>query len=191
MHDLLLSIIARKVTFSAADVALCKAYFEPVTVARQGIIERSGKVPNYLFFIASGYARLYYHDDRGDEVTTHIGAPMGFVTPYLSFINQTAAKENVECITECELLRMSRANLLTSIQTSDRFRDFSTIVFEQAIAYNENRANDLATLTAEQRYNKLIGIYPSLLANVPLQHIASFLGMKPESLSRIRKQRAN
>ena len=50
MHDLLLSIIARKATFSAADAALCKAYFEPVTVARQGIIERLGKVPNYLFF---------------------------------------------------------------------------------------------------------------------------------------------
>ena len=191
MHDLLLSVIAQKVSFSAADAALCSAYFEPVTVARQGIIERLGKVPNYLFFIVSGYARLYYHDDRGDEVTTHIGIPTGFITPYLSFINQTTAKENVECITECKLLRISRANLLTSIQTSERFRDFSTLIFEQAIAYSENRANDLATLTAEQRYKKLIGVHPSLLPNVPLQHIASFLGIKPESLSRIRKQLAN
>jgi CRP-like cAMP-binding protein len=67
-------------------------------------------------------------------------------------------------------------------------KDFSIRVFQQSIAYNENRSNELATLSAEQRYRKLIDSYPEILHNVPIQYIASFLGMKPESLSRIRKK---
>lgn len=74
------------------------------------------------------------------------------------------------------------------IQQSTVFKDFSILVFQESLAYNENRSKELATLTAEQRYQKLIDNYPQILYNVPLQYIASFLGMNPKSLSRIRKE---
>jgi Mn-dependent DtxR family transcriptional regulator len=59
------------------------------------------------------------------------------------------------------------------------------------MTYNENRSRELATLSAEERYKKMIINYPGILHNVPIQYIASFLGMKPESLSRIRKKLIN
>ena len=74
------------------------------------------------------------------------------------------------------------------IQQSTAFKDFSILVFQESLAYNENRSKELATLTAEQRYQKLLDNYPAILHNVPLQYIASFLGMNPKSLSRIRKE---
>jgi len=62
------------------------------------------------------------------------------------------------------------------------------IIFERAMADTTNRANDLATLTAELRYKKLLNDAPEIIQHVPIQYIASFLGIKSQSLSRIRKQ---
>jgi CRP-like cAMP-binding protein len=132
--------------------------------------------------------RLFYYNDLGDEVTTHINCPPGFLTSYTNFINQTKSNENVACITACELLRITKIDLDFLNQNSLAFKDFSIWVFQQSITYNENRSKDLAILTAEQRYKKLIDNYPEIVHNVPLQYIASFLGMNPKSLSRIRKQ---
>ena len=167
---------------------LCEQYFKPVLFPKNRVIEEEGKIPKYLYFIVSGFVRLFHYNDKGDEVTTHIYCPPGFITSYFNFINQTKANENLECATECELLRITKNNLDLLTQQSTAFKDFSISVFQQSLAYNENRSKELATLTTEQRYQKLIDNYLAILYNVPLQYIASFLGMNPKSLSRIRKK---
>lgn len=191
MHENLLNIIKQQVTITENDIRLCKEYFEPILFPKNRIIEEEGKIPQYLYFVVSGFMRLFHYNEHGDEVTTHINCPPGFITSYADFINQTKAVDNVECITECQLLRITKSNLDLLTRTSEAFKDFSIWVFQQSIAYNENRSKELATLTAEQRYKKLIENYPDILHNVPVQYIASFLGMKPESLSRIRRQMIN
>ena len=187
MYKELLKIMAQKIALKDNDKDLCEKHFEPVLSPKNRIIEEEGKVPKYLYFVVSGYVRLFHYNDKGDEVTTHINCPPGFITSYFNFINQTKANENLECITECELLRITKNNLDLLTHQSATFKDFSILVFQQSLAYNENRSKELATLTAEQRYQKLIHNYPHILYNVPLQYIASFLGMNPKSLSRIRK----
>lgn len=188
MHQHLLNVIGQKVSLTEADIDLCKACFEPVLFPKNRVIEEAGAVPRYLYFVVKGFMRLFHHNENGDEVTTHINCPPGFLTSYFHFINQTKADENVECITECELLRITKNNLDQLVSQSPAFKDFSIAVFQQSLAYNEIRSKELATLTAEQRYKKLIENYPGIIHHVPVQYIASFLGMKPESLSRIRKR---
>jgi CRP-like cAMP-binding protein len=188
MHNHLINIISRQVLFSQTDAELCKEYFEPVLFPKNRIIEEEGKIPKYLYFVVSGFMRLFHYNESGDEITSHINCPPGFITSYSNFINQTKSDENVECITECELLRITKKNMEFITQQSTAFRDFSIWVFQQSIIYNENRSKELATLSAEQRYQKLIEDYPAILHNVPIQYIASFLGIKPQSLSRIRRQ---
>ncbi|MET0945867.1 MAG: Crp/Fnr family transcriptional regulator [Flavobacterium sp.] len=183
-----MNLISTKIVLTDQDKELCQKYFRPVLFPKNCIIEEEGKVPKYLYFVLSGFMRLFYYNNFGDEVTTHINCPPGFFTSYTNFINQTKSNENVECITECELLRIAKIDLDSLLQNSAAFKDFSLWVFEQSLTYNENRSKDLATLTAEERYNKLIENYPEIIHNVPLQYIASFLGMNPKSLSRIRKQ---
>ncbi len=187
MYDKLIQLISRYVKVTDEDISLCKELFEPVLYPRNRIIEETRKRPKYLYFIISGYIRLFYYDGSGNEVTSHINCPPGFITSYHAFIQQTPSEENMESITDCELLRISKLNLDKLYNESIVLKNFSIAIFEQSLVYNENRAKDLATLTAEQRYQKLIKNYPGILYNVPLQYIASFLGMKPESLSRIRK----
>lgn len=188
MHEQLLKLISQNVILSDNDEALCRRYFEPVLIPKNRVIEEEGKIPKHLYFIVTGFVRLFHYNNKGDEVTTHINCPPGFITSYFNFINQTKSNENLDCITECELLRIRKADLDLLTKQSIAFKDFSIFVFQQSIAYNENRSKELATLTAEQRYKKLIDNYPDILHNVPVQYIASFLGMNPKSLSRIRKQ---
>tara|TARA_R110000868_G_scaffold409532_1_gene695229 strand:- start:70 stop:645 length:576 start_codon:yes stop_codon:yes gene_type:complete len=188
MHEQLINLISQSVTIADKDKVLCKQFFEPVLFPKNRIVEEEGSIPKHLYFVVSGFVRLFHYNDKGDEVTTHINCPPGFITSYFNFINKTKSNENLECITECELLKITKENLDILIQQSTAFKDFSILVFQESLAYNENRSKELATLTAEQRYQKLLDNYPAILHNVPLQYIASFLGMNPKSLSRIRKE---
>ncbi len=188
MNEKLIDIINKTVILTANDVQLCSQFFETVLISKNTILEEQDKIPAYLYFISSGFVRLFYRDENGDEITTNLSSNNAFIASFMSLIHQKKAKENVECITECEIVKIHRNNLLALIDKSENFKQFSLIIFEHAITYTENRANDLATLSAEQRYKKLMENQPKILQNVPIQYIASFLGMKPESLSRIRKQ---
>ncbi|MGJ1423288.1 Crp/Fnr family transcriptional regulator [Sphingobacterium spiritivorum] len=188
MHDRFLKLISQTVRLSEQEIELCFQYLEPVHYPKNKILEAEGKIPRYLYFVVSGFVRLFYYNEKGDEVTTHINCPPGFITAYTNFANQTPSDENLECVTECELLRIKKSALDDLVQQSPAFRDFSIIVFQQSLAYNERRAKDLAALSAEQRYLKLLDEQPELLHNIPMQYIASFLGMNAKSLSRIRRK---
>jgi len=188
LQQKLIDFIRSAHPLSTADRDLIVQYFEPVLFPKNRIIEEEGKVPKYLYYIVSGYLRLFHYNDSGDEITTHINCPPGFFTSYFPFVNQTSSADNVECVTECELLRITKADLEEVTSKSPVIKDFSIGVFQQSISYNETRSMELASLSAEQRYLKLITNYPGILHNVPIAYIASFLGMKPESLSRIRRK---
>ncbi len=188
MFDSLFQEISKTIQLHLNDKMLCKQFFETITVQRNAVIEEQEKIPAFLYFIDKGFMRLFYYDENGDEITTYLCSPNGFIASFLSLINQKPATENVECITDCQLLRISRQNLITLIDKSENFKKFSLVIFENIMALSQTRANDLATLTADLRYKKMIAGQPNLLQNIPIQYIASFLGVKPQSLSRIRRQ---
>lgn len=188
MHEKLIELINSVIKLSEEEVELCKKNFEPIIYPKNKIIEEEGVIPEYLYFVVSGYMRLFQYNDNGDEITTHINCPPGFITSYTSFINQTISNDNLECITDCRLLRISKKKSDLIISKSKSFKDFSIWVLNKSIQYNENRTKELTMYSAEQRYLNLIKNYPDILYYVPLQYIASFLGMNPKSLSRIRKQ---
>lgn len=184
----LIAAIQKTVQPNAADVALCEAAFEPLSATRNQTLQKSNTVPTHLYFVASGFVRLFYPSPDGAEVTTHLASPGNFITPFLSFIHGSPATEAVQTVTDCELLRISKPQLAGLIDQSEAFKKFSLVIFEQAVAVTQSRANDLATLNAEERYRKLLREQPSVAQYVPVQYIASYLGMQPESLSRIRRQ---
>ena len=188
MFDSLFQEISKTILLDINDKTLCKQFFETVSVNRNTIIEDQEKIPTFLYFSSVGFLRLFYYDENGDEVTTYLCSPGGFIASFLNLINQNPAIENVECITDCQLLKISRQNLITLIEKSENFKKFSLVIFEKVMALSQIRANDLATLTAELRYKKMIAEQPHLLQNIPIQYIASFLGIKAQSLSRIRRQ---
>lgn len=187
-HAPLLHTIARHARLSDADAAACIAAFDLLDAPRGTVLEPAGRTPQNLYFIAAGFVRLFYVDDAGEEVTTGLAGPGDFTAAFLPLVHQTVSEEAVVCLTDCTLLRCTRTALLGLIGRSEAFRSFSLLIFESGMAGAQARANDLATLPAEARYRKLLAERPAVVGAVPVQYIASYLGMKPESLSRIRRQ---
>jgi CRP/FNR family transcriptional regulator, anaerobic regulatory protein len=180
--------IAQNVNLSEDLKQTVEQYFTPLQVSKNTIIEEEGKVPQHLYFVNEGYLRSFYYDNDGDEVTTYLATPNYYMASFLSLSQQKVSNENIETITDCSLLKISREDFLKIIEKYPDFREYSLQIFERAFSQMNQRANDLATLTAEQRYTQLLNNQGNILQNVPIQYIASFLGIKPQSLSRIRKQ---
>ena len=111
------------------DKTLCEAYFEPLTLTKNEVVEEENRVPKHLYFINKGFMRLFYYDDNGDEVTTLIASPRRFITSFLDLINERKAMTNVQCVTDCEVLRMERSQIVKLIEQSENFKKFSIIIF--------------------------------------------------------------
>ena len=101
-------------------------------------------------------------------------------------MHQTVSNENLHCITDCELLQIRRDDMDTSAQLSMTQMDYSMQILQQQLEKDKQRMIDLTTLSAEARYLKLMKNHPTILQNIPLKYIASYLGINPGSLSRIR-----
>ena len=187
-YQQLINKINTHVRLTLEDKNAVKEVFQSCEISKNTIAQREFTIPKNLYFIQSGYMRLYYLNENGEEVTTRISKPTDFITPFLQFIHQRPSKYITASITDCQVLAVSGDNLRKLIGRSERFQEFSILIFEEAIEFIEKRADNLATLDAEQRYKLFIKNHTDILQNVPLKYIASYLGIKPESLSRIRKK---
>lgn len=187
VHSKLLNLIAGHVQMDQADEGFVTTLFRPLSCEKNTMLEKEGKVPEFLYFINSGFVRVFYWED-GKQITTHINCPPGFITSFNSFISVTPAPDNVECVTDCELLKITKEDLEWLYQRSTQWALFGKIIYEKSLAYNETRTKEMIGLSAEQRYLKLLESQPEIIRQVPLQYISSYLGIEPQSLSRIRKK---
>lgn len=172
------------------DQEICRRYFKPQVVKKDTIIAQAGRIPEYHNFIVSGYMRNYYVDDQGQEITTDINDGPRFFTSYYAFMHRSTSNENLHCITDCELLQITRDGVDITAQKGITQQAYSLQILQQHLEKTKQRAVDLATLNAEQRYLKLLKNHPSIIQTIPLKYIASYLGINPGSLSRIRKELA-
>lgn len=170
------------------DQELCRKYFKFYSFKKDTIVQPSGKIPEYHNFVISGFMRNYYVDEQGKEVTTDINDGSRFFTSYDSFMNKTLTNENLHCITDCELLRINREDVDITAKLGITQMEYTVQILQQQLEINRQRVIDHTTLSAEQRYQKLGKEHPLIIQNVPLKYIASYLGIKPETLSRIRKK---
>ena len=187
-YETLFTYITQIIELPEHDRASCWATFHPLWLAKGAHLDKAGKVPQYHNFIVSGHLRKYYMNEKGEEVTNDLNDGPRFFTSYQHFVNQTVSNEYLECITDCEILRISKKDADLTAQTSYTQKDYTIKLFQQIQEEYRERIDDLANLTAEQRYLKFLKKAPNILRNVPLKYIASYLGIKPESLSRIRRE---
>ncbi len=187
MYNVLFEKVSDIMYMPDADKLLCSRYFEPVSFPNNTIVERAGKIPMHQYFIVTGIMRNFHTDDLGVEITTDINNDSRFFTSYNHFVNRTSSNETIECITECNLLRIKRDDVDILYSKSIILHEYTILLLQNIFEEERERIKDLTTLTAKQRYLKFIGNNPNVLKNVPLKYIASYLGIQPETISRIRR----
>lgn len=192
IHDAIFNYYRNKIgsTYAVMDIdkELFYNYFEYYELPKNTLYQKQGEVPEFQNFIVSGFMRKFYTDDNGDEVTVEINREPRFMSSYTSLIERTPATESLQSITECKILRIKRVDMENVFENSVTVKQYTIKLFQKIIEEKSKKVLELTTLTGKERYLKLMKESPELIQNVPLQYIASFLGMKPESLSRIRKK---
>lgn len=180
--------VAEILIMPEADKELCRQLFKPVVVPRDTIIETAGTVHKHHTFIVSGFMRNYHIDNDGNEIINDLNDGSRFFTSYFHFMNRTVSNENIQCISDCELLQITRDDVDIAASQGITQKDYTVQILNKRIEVNKQRAFDMANLTAEKRYEKFVKENPNIIQNVPLSYIASFLGITRRHLSRLRKE---
>ena len=188
MFQVLFDFIRQLMDISQSDQELCRQYFKPFYVKKDTLLESEGTIHKYHNFIVSGYMRNFHHDEEGKEVTTDINDGPRFFTSYYSFIQQKPSIENLHCITDCKLLRINQADNETVTRNGTSSQKYVETILQHYLESSKQRIIDLNTKTAKERYLKLLKNHPTIIKNIPINYIASYLGINPGSLSRIRQE---
>jgi CRP-like cAMP-binding protein len=157
------------------------------TLKKKQILLRSGDSCTSIYFINSGCLRYFYLVD-GEEKTAQFFFENGWYTDYESFLSGDPTENFVDAIEDSELLCLEKTELQTLYSTVPKFERFGRIMAENAYLGIRYRTKTLTNLNAEQRYLKLISDRPKVFERIPQYYIASYLNIKPQSLSRIRKR---
>lgn len=155
------------------------------TFKKNDFIVEEGKVSRHIGIVKSGMVHYYTVKD-GEEKTHYISIANTWFASLLSFISEAPALENLTAPVPTELYMISKTNLKKLVQEVPGFKDFYIGILEVSICGIDEDRHDLIVLTAEQRYDKMLKKEPHYLQQIPLQYLASMLGVTPRHLSRIR-----
>ncbi len=185
----LLKNINRFVTLTNEEQARLKSILKVSKVKKKQMIIQPGAVCRYRSYIAKGAFRVFYLDDVGKEHTVSIGIEDWFVTDFYSYINQVPATNYAQALEDSVILQMKYEDIELLCKEIHSLSEYFRLTTEKAFAYSRRRVISNISKTAEQRYYEYIEKYPSIANRVPQYILASYLGVSPEFLSKIRSQK--
>lgn len=156
-------------------------------LAKKSILLKIGSVCNEIHFLVSGLARAYYIKDD-EEVTSWFMKENDVIISVQSFFRQTPSAECIELLEASRVISLHYDLLQKLYKKYPEFNFVGRVLTEHYYVLSEERAQSLRMQTAKERYEILMATHPGILLRAPLKYVASYLGMKPETLSRMRAQ---
>lgn len=180
-------VIRSQLSISEIDLNEISCQFKSVKVNSGDVLISSGMPCKQLFFIKRGYLRVYALEN-GNEVTLWIVGEGVFITSLSSFIFQNPNHWFIEASTDCELEYITRENHFNLLKNSAKWMEFDIMLLSKSFAMLEERMYSHLYSSAKERLMRLQKNTPDLFQHIPQQHIASLIGVTPETLSRLRKK---
>ena len=149
------------------------------------ILHTEGFICDHLYVIISGIARVFYYKD-GNDVSCHFAAEQETITAIDSFVQRKKSKYNIEALEDMEVFKVSFEDLENLFLKHPEYERFGRLFMQQNYVELAERIDHLQIKTAQERYQNLLETKPHYLNRIPLKHIATFLNVTPETLSRIR-----
>lgn len=171
------------------DLTAISSYFKPVSLKKGDYFLKKDNHSDRLGFVQSGIFREFVLiDDK--EITKWISTKGYFVVDLSSFVFQQKARWNIQALSDCELYVISNNDYHKIGQVIPKWTELEKLFIAKCFTVLEDRILQHLSMTAEERYNQLFNFNKELFNQVPLQYLASMLGMTPETLSRLRKKAA-
>lgn len=178
--------LSRSVRLSEAEIKIFENSLELRLVPKKTILLQAGEVCNFEAYINKGCIREYFIDDEGIELTLQFATEDWWVSDITSFEDQIPSDMYIETLEDCELLvltRQSKENLINEVPQLERmFR----LMIQRHLSKLQKRLFKTVSSTAMDQYIEFVTRYPTISQRVSQQYIASYLGITPEFLSRLR-----
>lgn len=152
------------------------------------IITEQNKIEKYLSYIEKGSTAIIYSNEHGKEICFDLNYEGEYVSSYTSFVTKTPSAHYIIALENTLLLSIDYDSLTNLYNKSRAFERMGRLAVESVLLYKETRLLSILTKTAEERYLELMNKVPDVLKRTPQKYIASYLGITPESLSRVRKK---
>ena len=186
MATSLLQFLSKYATLSEEEVQLIKEQNIIREFKKESILLKEGQIAKECYLVLKGCVRIYYLID-GDEKTTEIFTENEAIIP-VSYTKQEPSACYITCVEDCILSLGNADSTAQFINTFPKFAPIISKISNDLLANQQISADTYKNLSPEKRYQKLVELRPDLVQRVAQYHLASYLGIKPQSLSRIRKR---
>jgi CRP-like cAMP-binding protein len=188
MFEKLVESIRDKVGLSEEDLEIVKPFFIPKKIRKRQYILNAGDVCQYITFVEKGMLRSFTVDAEGNEHVVQFAIEGWWVSDVGSFLSGREALYNIEALEDCELLHLTKPGMDDLLEKLPSMERFFRLLMQNNIVALQRRVIAYMTLTAEEKYLKLMEVAPDIMNRASQQHIASYLSITPETLSRVRKR---
>ena len=173
-------------TDAAADVVAAK--LKKIAVPKGKIILSAGQFVPYQYYVYSGCLRTYFLDHSGKEHTIQFAVSDWWISDYTAFFTGGQSILYIECIQEAEIYQISKESMEKLYHEVPAIETFFRVKMERFFASFQKRILSDLAMSAKDKYNRFIKTYPLIEQTIKNYHLASYLGITTESLSRIRKE---
>ena len=180
--------IRKRIELTKKEFDLCCAFFSARTFQKRQFVLQEGNVCHHLTFVTQGCLREFTVDHKGEEHIIQFAIPDWWISDLSSFLTGSPSTHSIEAVQDSEALMLEREAREEMLTTVPKMEKFFRLLLESNYVATHRRISDSLSASAEQRYLTFIKTYPALVEQIPQNHIASYLGITPQSLSRIRKE---
>ena len=188
MFDILFEQIQQKVSLSDQDKEALPAFFTFKSLQKRQFLLHEGEVCKQMVFIKKGAVKSYTIDEKGNEHISLIGWEGWWISDFRSFIYQESGILSMEAIEDTEVLLITREDYERMMLKVPVMERYFRILYQNSLVTKDRRLISSNTYTAEEKYRELIASYPQIIHRIPQHLIASYMGLTPETFSRIKKK---
>jgi CRP-like cAMP-binding protein len=188
MYEPLLRHLDKYIRLDQAEKDLFISLLKYAKLRKKQFLVKEGEISRFEAFVLSGCLRTYEMDDQGTEHVIFFSIENWWAGDLYSFVTETPSRYFIDCLEDSELLLLDRASEELLFEKAPKFERYFRLLFQNAFIATQRRLIASHSKMAEERYRDFLERYPGLEKRIPQHQIASYLGITPESLSRIRKQ---
>jgi len=188
MFDLLRSHILKRIELTDEEFTRCTTFFIPKKLRKHQFLLHEGEVCRSYAFVVKGCLRSYSVDDKGEEHIVQFAIEDWWISEPYSALTGEPSEYNIDALEDSELLLLERSTEDKLLKEVPKFDRLFRLLLENRFVANQRRINATLSTSAEERYLSFLKTYPAIAQRVPQSQIASYLGITPQSLSRIRKE---
>ncbi len=188
LFNVLFEHIEDKVQLTDRDKGLVMSFFKCKKLRKRQYLLQEDDMCKYISFVAQGLMRSYTVDEKGNEHINLFAWEGWWISDFASFIFCNEAKLNIDTIEDTTLLLLSRENYEKMLKDVPIMERYFRILYQNSLATKDNRLISANTHTAEEKYAMFLDTYPSISQRLPQNLIASYLGLSPETISRIKRR---